>query len=247
MVLNTDVPSRGRRGKAWWVVLLVIAVAMAGTAVFITSGVYNVAADVPHTQPVYALLESLRERSIARRATALHVPDLEDPELIRQGSGNYDSMCMGCHLGPGMPETELSKGLYPAPPALAKTGIEDPAQAFWAIKHGIKATGMPAWGKSMDDEYIWGMVAFLQQLPKLDEQGYRSLVASSSGHSHGGATLEREHAETEDERHEAREAATSTDSKAAQPQSGTTHEHADGSTHLHSPRPKPKTTTDHQH
>jgi mono/diheme cytochrome c family protein len=42
----------------------------------------------------------------------------------------------------------------------------DPAAAFWTIKHGIKATGMPAWGKSMGDEYIWGIVAFLDQLPK---------------------------------------------------------------------------------
>ena len=31
------------------------------------------------------------------------------------------------------------------------------------IKHGIKASGMPAWGKSMADDYIWGMVALLQQ------------------------------------------------------------------------------------
>jgi hypothetical protein len=54
------------------------------------------------------------------------------------------------------------------------------------IKHGIKASGMPAWGKSMGDEYIWGLVAFLQQLPKLDAAGYKTLVASSGGHSHGG-------------------------------------------------------------
>lgn len=54
------------------------------------------------------------------------------------------------------------------------------------IKHGIKATGMPAWGKSMGDEHIWGMVAFLQQLPELDADDYRQLVASSDGHQHGG-------------------------------------------------------------
>jgi hypothetical protein len=45
---------------------------------------------------------------------------------------------------------------------------------------------MPAWGKSMGDEYIWGIVAFLQQLPKLDAARYRALDASSGGHSHGG-------------------------------------------------------------
>ena len=33
---------------------------------------------------------------------------------------------------------------------------------------GIKASGMPAWGKSMGDEYIWNMAAFIQKLPTLD-------------------------------------------------------------------------------
>jgi len=54
------------------------------------------------------------------------------------------------------------------------------------IKHGIKATGMPAWGKSMGDEYIWGMVAFIDQLPTMDAKQYQALVASSGGHQHGG-------------------------------------------------------------
>src|SRR3546814_15747373 len=47
-------------------------------------------------------------------------------------------------------------------------------------------SGMPAWGKSMSDEYIWNMAAFLQQLPDLDEEQYKALVATSGGHSHGG-------------------------------------------------------------
>jgi hypothetical protein len=54
------------------------------------------------------------------------------------------------------------------------------------IKHGVKASGMPAWGKSMNDDYIWNLAAFLQALPKLDEAGYRTMVAQSGGHSHGG-------------------------------------------------------------
>lgn len=33
-------------------------------ALVIFSGAYNFAADVPHTAPVYALLETMRERSI---------------------------------------------------------------------------------------------------------------------------------------------------------------------------------------
>ncbi|MGH8085852.1 MAG: c-type cytochrome [Lysobacter sp.] len=154
--------------------------------IFIWSGFYNIGADDTHTRPVHAVLQALRERSIEVRASELEPPlDLLAEARIRQGAGNYNAMCVGCHLAPGMAGTELSKGLYPAPPNLTTDAV-DAAEAFWVIKHGIKASGMPAWGKSMDDEYIWNMAAFLQRLPELSAEQYEALVASSGGHDHGG-------------------------------------------------------------
>ncbi|UUY07462.1 cytochrome c [Pseudomonas sp. J452] len=151
------------------------------------SGLVNVGADDPHFPAVHAFLTMARDRSIEVRSRDIEVPKLDDPAIIRAGAGNYNSMCIGCHLAPGVAQTELSQSLYPAPPNLAKIGIDgSPSAAFWVIKHGIKASGMPAWGKSMEDEYIWGMVAFLNQLPKMDATQYQALVASSSGHQHGG-------------------------------------------------------------
>lgn len=186
-----------RKSLLTLIVLAVIAVAAVGG--FVWAGIYNIGADDQHTRPVYALLQTVRERSIEARASKLELPNLKDPTRIRQGAGNYNAMCMGCHLAPGMDETELSKGLYPAPPNLSKKTV-DSAEAFWVIKHGIKASGMPAWGKSMQDEYIWNMAAFLQELPKLDGAQYQALVASSGGHSHGGG-------ETKPHAHDAAEAA----------------------------------------
>lgn len=172
------------RKRLWLIgVPLVVAVGAAG---FIWGGVYNVAADDMHTRPVYFVLETARERSILARAGRLDVPPgLDDPARIVQGAGNYAAMCAGCHLAPSMAQTEMSQGLYPAPPDLSKHEV-DAAKAFWVIKHGIKASGMPAWGKNMEDEYIWNMAAFLQVLPTLDAAEYRELVDSSEGHAHGG-------------------------------------------------------------
>ena len=53
-------------------------------------GAYNVAADIPHTQPVFWLMETARERSIAVRAAGIDVPrDLTDPKrALRQAPGN---------------------------------------------------------------------------------------------------------------------------------------------------------------
>lgn len=176
--------------KALLTLVVLAAVVVAAIGGFIWSGFYNFAADDPHTAPVYSLLETMRKRSIQARAGQLEVPsDLADRERIVQGSGNYNAMCMGCHLAPGMGGTEMSRGLYPAPPDLSRATV-DAAEAFWVIKHGIKASGMPAWGQSMDDEYIWNMVAFLQELPGLDARQYQAMVDSSGGHDHGGGETE---------------------------------------------------------
>ncbi|QQP97224.1 c-type cytochrome [Lysobacter enzymogenes] len=162
-----------------------VAAGAAGAAL-LWSGVYDVGADAAHTRPVYALLEYARERSVAVRAGALTVPaGLDDAERVRRGAGNYAAMCAGCHLTPEAGPSELSRGLYPAPPNLSQREV-DAASAFWTIKHGIKASGMPAWGGSMDDAHVWDLVAFLGRLPSLDAQGYRELVTRSDGHSHGG-------------------------------------------------------------
>jgi mono/diheme cytochrome c family protein len=176
------------RQRSWGLVAVVTVVLLlaVGAFAFLKAGIYNVAADDPHYPLTTALLEQVREASIHARAGRLTSPkDLMTEARIVQGAGNYNAMCTQCHLAPGMQPTELSRGLYPAPPDLTEHSV-DAAEAFWVIKHGIKSTGMPAWGESMDDEYIWNMAAFLQRLPELDAAAYRTLVGKSDGHSHGG-------------------------------------------------------------
>ena len=169
-------------------IIILLLGGLIGTTAFIYSGVYDIGADAPHYTPTYFLIETLRDRSIAVRASDLEVPtELESVERIRRGAGNYDAMCVGCHLKPGLNDTEIRKGLYPQPPNLAEHA-DHPAKQFWAIKHGIKMTAMPAWSKGgMDDETIWDMVALLQAMPDMDADKYAALVASSEGHSHAGA------------------------------------------------------------
>ena len=168
-------------------VVVVVLALLAGVG-FVYSGQFDPAADAPHSRPVYWLMESLRHRGIESRVRDIEVPDLADTQLIRSGAGNYNAMCTGCHLKPGLADSEMHRGLYPQPPALAVlTPTTPPDHAFWIIKHGIKASGMPAWGKSMDDQSIWGLVAFLQQLPALTPDNYHEAVEQSEGHMHGPA------------------------------------------------------------
>jgi len=125
--------------------LITLSVAGAVAALTIASvayvGLINVGADDPHWQPVHTFLNYVRERSIAVRARDIQVPALDDQQLISSGAGNYNAMCIGCHLAPGVEATELSQSLYPAPPNLATTEANsDPAITFWVVKHGIKAS-----------------------------------------------------------------------------------------------------------
>ena len=171
------------RGRRWWIVgtaAAVLVVLAAGGWAFVGFGMYNVAADTPHTRLVYWLLGTVRDRSITARATGIIVPaDLGDSKRIAAGAGLYGEMCSGCHLAPGMEKTEIAQGLYPAAPELAQGTDLTLAEEFWVIKHGIKATGMAAWGKTHNDTLIWDMVAFLQKLPTLSPDQYKTLVKSA--------------------------------------------------------------------
>lgn len=70
------------RAKVGLGVAAAAALVTIGAAVFVASGVYNIGADDHHTKLVLAIIEELRERSIAARADSIAVPQLEDPSKI---------------------------------------------------------------------------------------------------------------------------------------------------------------------
>lgn len=169
-----------RHLPSWQFVGALTGLVLLFAAMFVYFGVYNIAADAPHTTPVYALLEGLRDRSIRVHARGITPPaDLNAPARIATGAGLYAEMCSGCHLGPGVERSELSQGLYPQAPELAKAQDLSASEQFWIIKHGIKMSAMPSWGKTHPDPLIWDMVAFIRKLPGMTPDEYRRLVASA--------------------------------------------------------------------
>jgi mono/diheme cytochrome c family protein len=170
-------------GRRRWIVAGALLVLPAAIVATIYGGLYNIAADIPHTPPVYWLLETVRERSVIAHARDIVVPnDLDDANRISKGAGQYAEMCSGCHLAPGMKRTEISRGLYPRAPELRRKTDLTPAEQFWIIKHGVKMTGMPAWGVTHDDELLWDLVAFVRKLPELMPEQYETLVKNTPKH-----------------------------------------------------------------
>ena len=157
-------------------------------AVYFFGGYYSVAGTAEDPAVVKWALTKVRQASITRHAQDRPPMSLDDPATVQAGARAFSERgCVNCHGGPGVNWAKFSEGLRPDPPDLKELADEiSPPELFWVIKHGIKASGMPAWGKSMDDRFIWGLVAFVERLPRLDAAQYRALVASSEGHSHGG-------------------------------------------------------------
>lgn len=168
----------------------VVLVGIVAAGIFVYSGIYNIAADDHHAAPVESMIETLRTRSVASRAKDIEAVLLDDPKRIAAGAIEYAEMCVSCHAAPGITEeSEIRQGLYPKPPNLAKLGVRDPREAFWVIKHGVKMSGMPAWGPTHNDETIWNMVAFIKQMPAMPPEDYERLSTAEDGgrHHHGEA------------------------------------------------------------
>ena len=156
----------------------------AGMAIFFFGGVFDVAENAPSSAPIDWALATVRAASVARHAAEAPPPpkNLADPATIKAGARAYATIgCVHCHGGP--PDANWSKfseGLIPIPAdlkVLAKT--RTPAELFWAIRSGIKFTGMPSFGLAgAPDDQIWSIVAFVKTLPSMSDADYKDWTAA---------------------------------------------------------------------
>lgn len=143
--------------------------------IFIYSGIYNVSAIKPETGITKWVLETTSDNSVEHHAEGIKAPDLNNPEMIKEGFAEYKEMCESCHGAPGKKETNLAKGLNPPAPDLSESGEEmSKEELFWVTKNGIKMTGMPAWGRTHPDNKIWAIVAAVKKLHETSPDEYNS-------------------------------------------------------------------------
>ena len=84
--------------------------------------------------------------------------------------------------------------IYPAAPNLmdiAVVGKWTDAELFWIIKNGIKDTGMPALGPTHGDEEMWGVTAFVKQLPNTSPEEYITMEKWFKENGDGNEELEK--------------------------------------------------------
>ncbi len=152
-------------------VIATILVGLAGAYALLHSGLIPANADAnPGGLELWAAGTSL-DATLPRQAPTQANPVPPTSANLVTAINLYRQHCAICHGTPaGNSSTSpVAKGLYPAPPQLATDGVEDDPEGvtYWKIKHGIRLTGMPAWGRPLNDQQIWTLALFLKHMDKL--------------------------------------------------------------------------------
>ena len=118
--------------------------------------------------------------SLRRESRGLTNPLALDDENLVPGIALYVTHCQICHGGPDGSPSLIARGLSPEGPQLARHGVEDDpdASTYWKITHGIRFTGMPAFGKTLSDQERWQITLFLKHMDKLPAGAQASWKAS---------------------------------------------------------------------
>ena len=162
-------------------VLLVIAL-MIGVGVF-RLGLLPVNADVPPSGLETRFIPIVVHASVASHAEEQPNPVASTDENLIAGGEVYTELCARCHGMPGRGPSVLGASFYPpAPQFSVQPSAYTDGELFWIVKHGIRNTGMPAWGRLLTDQDIWKVVAFLGRLNSLPSAVETSL---KEGHNEG--------------------------------------------------------------
>jgi len=143
-------------------------------------GLMPVNADGTHSSLEARVMPLVLHASIVRHASGETNPISVTEENLKAGVSTYKAMCARCHSTPGGNPSVYGQSFYPpAPQLLGGVSNYTDAQLFWLIKHGIRNTGMPAWGAMLSDDEIWQIVSLLkhsQDLPPSVEAEWQPRV-----------------------------------------------------------------------
>ncbi len=152
-----------------------------GTALFVWSGLYDVAASDPHYAITRWLLEFAKRRSIETHSLLVNSLVSDDPDLVALGAGHYDIGCAPCHGAPGRPSNAIVQKMLPPPADMLQAAPTwSAAQLYWIVKNGLKYTGMPAWPAPEREDEIRALVALLRAMPAMEPEKYTRLAAGGA-------------------------------------------------------------------
>jgi thiosulfate dehydrogenase len=162
------------RGFVLGVVATFVAIALAGY-LGIMAGVMPANADAKPSKLERWMASRSLHAALAREAPRTPNPvPLNDANLIA-GIKLYAANCAICHGAADAKPSSIARGLYQKPPQLAQDGVEDDPEGvtYWKVTHGIRLTGMPSFGQTLNDTQIWQLALFLKHMNSLPPQPQR--------------------------------------------------------------------------
>ncbi|HEU5336199.1 MAG TPA: cytochrome c [Terriglobales bacterium] len=149
-------------------VIVVIVVIVAGGLVYTLGGFVDTNAGQSPGPAETWLASHAMDASMEKHASHVQSPiPATDANLI-DGMKFYTMNCAQCHGTVTKKPSDLGQALYPPAPQLILQPLDDPEwHIFFAIKHGVRWTGMAAWGKTTTDENIWKTTMFLSRVNQL--------------------------------------------------------------------------------
>jgi mono/diheme cytochrome c family protein len=146
-----------------------IATSIAAGYFFVTSGALPAGQDSkPSRLERWAAKKSLRA-AMRREAQGLTSPLQPTDDNLSAGIALYRAHCQVCHGGADGGVSLIARGLTPNAPQLAKDGVEDDPEGmtYWKVAHGIRFTGMPAFGETLSGREMWQIALFVKHMDSL--------------------------------------------------------------------------------
>ena len=111
---------------------------------------------------------SAMDASMERHAPRVNNPIPPTDENLIAGLKIYTMNCALCHGGLDNKPSPLERSFYPPPPQVILDPLDDPEwHIYYAVRTGVRYTGMPAWNKTLSEQDMWKVTAFLSRIQKL--------------------------------------------------------------------------------
>jgi len=163
-------------------IVVTLLVLIVGGYFYATLGYVDIAADTVPSSMERHLAMSAMDAATERRAPEGKNPVAATDENLVAGAKLYVEHCAGCHGLPSNPESKFSRSFNPPTPGFFKRAPDMPDnQGFYVTKHGIRWTGMPAWGSVLTDEQMWTIVTFMSKIEKLPPAARAALEPPAPG------------------------------------------------------------------
>jgi thiosulfate dehydrogenase len=108
------------------------------------------------------------DASMERHAPRVANPVPPSDQSFEDGMKLYTMNCAVCHGGLDRKPVSLSNSFYPPAPNLVSDPPDDPEwHVFYAIRTGVRYTGMPSWEKTLSQQDMWKITSFLSHMEKL--------------------------------------------------------------------------------